>query len=479
MILADNAKKSSAIVRFACEDTLEDCGVSAKIAKIFDGTSLSHFHTFEGRTLVLWVGLGKECDLNPVKVKSACALAAKLMRTLKQSTYVLDASPITSLFGFHCIYDLVSGIMLGLYRYEGCFTQKADPYDYTVYLHGLPSEYQEDMQAMIHQAENLVSCIMQARDWVNMPGNLLNPVSFAEAISAAGKEAGCEVKTVDIEEAKKLGMNLYLGVGLSSSYPCQLMVLRYMGAPDDSQVTALVGKGVTLDTGGYSLKSNQGLINTKGDMGGAAAVTAAICALAKNKSKVNAIAVVPVVENRLSRESMVPGDVYTSMNGKTVEIYSSDAEGRLILADAITYAIRVEQANRIVDIATLTGAIARAYGNIRAGLMTNDDLFEDELLRAGCRAGEKYVDLPTDEEYHKMLKGRTADLLNSAPNGCGSIMAGLFLREFSEGLPWLHLDIAGVSQVDKPVYEYQTEGATGFGAATMYFLLDRGFGSAE
>ena len=282
-----------------------------------------------------------------------------------------------------------------------------------------------------------------------------------------------------IEEAKKLNMNLFLSIGLSSDYPCSVVVLRYMGNPDDKEVTALVGKGVTLDTGGYSLKSRDGLINTKGDMGGAAAVTAAVCALAKNKAKANVLAVVPIVENRLSNSSTIPGDVVTAMNGKTVEILSTDAEGRMILADAITYAIRVEKADRIVDVATLTGAIAAAYGKVRAGLMTNDDCFEDELLRAGARASEKYVDLPTDEEYREMVNGRVADLANSTRSGCGSIVAGLFLREFAEDHPWIHLDIAGVARVDKPLYEFQSEGATGASAATMYFLMDRHFTAAD
>ena len=312
-----------------------------------------------------------------------------------------------------------------------------------------------------------------------MPGNLLNPGTLAEKIAVEGKASGCEVKVVDIEEAKKLNMNLFLSIGLSSDYPCSVVVLRYMGNPDDKEVTALVGKGVTLDTGGYSLKSRDGLINTKGDMGGAAAVTAAVCTLAKNKAKANVLAVVPIVENRLSNSSTIPGDVVTAMNGKTVEILSTDAEGRMILADAITYAIRVEKADRIVDVATLTGAIAAAYGKVRAGLMTNDDCFEDELLRAGARASEKYVDLPTDEEYREMVNGRVADLANSTRSGCGSIVAGLFLREFAEDHPWIHLDIAGVARVDKPLYEFQSEGATGASAATMYFLMDRHFTAAD
>ncbi len=479
MILVDNTKVCPAIVHFAYQNMLEDSKVPQQIRQVFDGTRFSEFHTFQNDVLVVWIGLGEEDTLTLTHVKSAAALAAKTMHKLKQAEYQVDASEIIRLYGLDSIYDLTSGMMLGLYQFEGYYQTAKEKYQYTAYLQGFESPYQEEFQDVVDKSAVVSNYIMMARDWVNTPGNLLNPLTFTEQIISAAKDVGCETKVVEAEQAKELGMNLFLSVGLSSGYPCKLAVLRYMGNPDDKEVTALIGKGVTLDTGGYSLKTNAGLINTKCDMGGAAAVTAAICALAKNKAQANVVAVVPVVENRLSNTSSVPGDVITAMNGKTVEIFSSDAEGRLILADAITYAIRIEKADRIVDVATLTGAIANAYGNIRAGVMTNNDCFEDELLRAGARAGEKYVDLPTDEEYQDMLKGRVADLVNSARYGCGSIVAGLFLREFVENHPWIHLDIAGVADVSKPVYEFQSEGATGASTATMYFLLDRHFTAAD
>lgn len=479
MILVDNNKKCSAVVHFVFQNQSDSDGVPETVRPIFDASRFSEFHTFSKRTLHVWIGLGEEDSITLTHIKSAAALAAKTMRSLKQSKYQADVSQITRLFGLDCIYDITSGIMLGLYRFEGYYQLPKEPYEYTVYLQGFESVYQNDIQEIVNKSAVVSEYVMMARDWVNTPGNILTPTTLSERIVQQGTAVGCQATVVDAQQAQELGMNLFLSVGLSSGYPCNLVVLRYMGNPNDSEVTALVGKGMTLDTGGYSLKTNAGLINTKGDMGGAAAVTAAICALAKNKACANVVAVIPVVENRLSNTSSVPGDVITSMNGKTVEIFSSDAEGRLILADAITYAIRIEKADRIVDVATLTGAIANAYGSVRAGVMTNNDSFEDELLRAGARAGEKYVDLPTDEEYQDMLKGRVADLVNSARYGCGSIVAGLFLREFAEDHPWIHLDIAGVSGVSKPVYEFQSEGATGASAATMYFLLDRHFTAAD
>ena len=234
-----------------------------------------------------------------------------------------------------------------------------------------------------------------------------------------------------------------------------------------------------MDTGGYSLKSGKGMAAMKSDMGGAASVAATVCALARNQAKTNVVAVIPIVENRLSNSACTPGDVLTAMNGKTVEILSTDAEGRLILADALTYAVREEKADRVIDVATLTGAIVQAYGSVRAGVMTNDDLFEDELLRAAARAGEKFVDLPTDEEYFEIVKGDITDLVNSSRAGCGSIVAGLFLREFCEQRPWMHLDIAGTAWLDKAAHEYDGKGATGSPTATLYFLLDRHFTAAD
>ena len=311
-----------------------------------------------------------------------------------------------------------------------------------------------------------------------------NRVTFNEITKSAVKESlkharEIDMNLVDAQQAKQLKMELFLAIGQSSDSPCSVVVLRYMGNPDDKEVTALVGKGVTMDTGGYSLKSGKGMAAMKSDMGGAASVAAAVCALARNQAKTNVVAVIPIVENRLSNSACTPGDVLTAMNGKTVEILSTDAEGRLILADALTYAVREEKADRVIDVATLTGAIVQAYGSVRAGVMTNDDLFEDELLRAAARAGEKFVDLPTDEEYFEIVKGDITDLVNSSRAGCGSIVAGLFLREFCEQRPWMHLDIAGTAWLDKAAHEYDGKGATGSPTATLYFLLDRHFTAAD
>lgn len=208
----------------------------------------------------------------------------------------------------------------------------------------------------------------------------------------------------------------------------------------------------------------------RADMAGGAAVCGAVLALAENRVPVNVVAVVPAVENRISPDSFLPGDVIVSMSGKTIQIANTDAEGRLVLADAITYAIQKEGVAKVADIATLTGACVRALGFTTAGLMSNDDGFCGELLDAARRSGEQYWRFPDFPEYRKMIDSPVADLCNQSSDGCGTITAGLFLEAFAQDVPWVHLDVAGTAWVDRPRREYQTAGATGAGVTTLYEL---------
>ena len=262
MILVDNSKQCSAILRFIAQPALESC--PEPVRQVFDASRFSEFHTFLDGVMNVWVGLGDEETLTLTHVKSAAAIGAKMMRQLKQHEYQIEASGIIDLYGIDSVYDLCTGIELGLYQYEGCYSNAKEKYSYTAFLQGFEDQHQPEIQELVNKSVVVAQNVMMARNWVNMPGNLLNPVALAEHVVEAGKEAGCEVKVVDVEQAKKLGMNLFLSVGLSSDYPCSIVVLRYMGDPDDGEVTALVGKGVTLDTGGYNLKTKQGLLNTKG-----------------------------------------------------------------------------------------------------------------------------------------------------------------------------------------------------------------------
>ena len=290
---------------------------------------------------------------------------------------------------------------------------------------------------------------------------------LAREVAETAEKLGVECQILDEKETRALGMEAFHAVGDSSANPPRLIVLRHKGGKPDQAPLALVGKGVCFDSGGYSLKTN--MRGMKGDMAGAASVCAALFALVENKVPVNVTAVAPCVENRVSPSSFLPDDVIGSMSGKTIEIGSTDAEGRLILADAITYAIEKENACKVIDIATLTGAIGRMLGSVAAGVMSNNDGFFADLQSAAALTGEKFWRMPDYPEYGKLIESPVADVYNSS-DGCGAIAAGLFLGTFAGDTPWLHLDIAGTGHADKMSQPYQPKGATGMGVATMYQL---------
>ena len=261
-----------------------------------------------------------------------------------------------------------------------------------------------------------------------------------------------------------------MAVGKSSANPPCLIVMRYRGDADSEENYGFIGKGVTCDTGGYCLKPAASMLGIKGDMAGAAAVAGALYAMAKNQVKANVTVVIPSCENRISRESFLPGDVIGSLSGKTIEIGNTDPEGRLILADAITYAIQNERVTKILDIATLTGAVVAMFGFTTAGVMCDDDAWYETFEAAAGHSAEQYWRLPIFKEYKKMVESKIADVRNLSNGGCASITAGMFLKTFASPLPWIHVDIAGTAWVDSPIWEFQSAGATGAGVTTLYYL---------
>jgi leucyl aminopeptidase len=295
---------------------------------------------------------------------------------------------------------------------------------------------------IIGEAQNVT------RELVNEPANLLSPAKLADATreTAAKFGLGCEV--LDQDAMAKLGMGSLLGVAQGSENPPFLIALKYQPAAGvTADHLALVGKGVTFDTGGNSIKTSEGMERMKYDMAGAGAVIAAMGAIAQLKPKVAVTGFIPTVENMLSGRAMRPGDILTSMAGKTIEVLNTDAEGRLILADAITYA-KQQGATHIVDAATLTGAIGIALGHHNIGAFTNDEAFLQRFMAASKVAGEKTWQLPMDEEYKDYLKSAFADLPNVGGRYAGSITAAWFLREFADPTPWVHLDIAATAWLD-------------------------------
>jgi leucyl aminopeptidase len=287
-----------------------------------------------------------------------------------------------------------------------------------------------------------------ARVLVHEPANLLNPAKLADAARETATKYGLGCEVLDQDQMTKLGMGALLGVAQGSENPPFLIALKYVPAQGTgTDHLALVGKGVTFDTGGNSIKTSEGMEKMKYDMAGAAAVIGAMGAIAQLKPGVAVTGYIPTVENMLSGRAMRPGDILTSLAGKTIEVLNTDAEGRLILADAITYA-KSQGVTHIVDAATLTGAIGIALGHHNIGAFTNDEEFLGRFLAASKVAGEKTWQLPMDEEYKDYLKSAYADLPNVGGRYGGSITAAWFLREFADPTPWVHLDIAATAWLE-------------------------------
>jgi leucyl aminopeptidase len=307
------------------------------------------------------------------------------------------------------------------------------------------------------------------RDLVNEPPNLLIPSKLAEAAEDVATTFGLECDVLDQHQMKQLGMGALLGVAQGSDNPPFLIVLKYVPADGGGKDhLALVGKGVTFDTGGISIKPADGMEKMKYDMAGAGAVIAAMRAIAQLKPKVRVTGYIPTVENMLSGNAQRPGDIVTTLSGKTVEVLNTDAEGRLILADALTYAKR-HGATHIVDAATLTGAIGIALGHHNMGAFTNDEEFLKRFMAAVRTAGEKAWQLPMDEEYKDYLKCVFADLPNIGGRHGGSITAAWFLREFADPTPWIHLDIAATAWIDDGK-AWLSKGPTGVAARSFIQL---------
>ena len=295
----------------------------------------------------------------------------------------------------------------------------------------------------------LGDCSNRARDLANEPANTLTPREFARRAAAIASEAGVSVEVLDENQIAKLGMGLLLGVARGSSEPPRLMVFRYEpAAAPATPVLGLVGKGITFDSGGISIKPADGMDRMKGDMSGGAAVACAMRAIALLQAPIRVIGIVPATENMPGGRAVKPGDVLTGASGKTVEVINTDAEGRLVLGDGLWYAKQLG-ATHLVDVATLTGAIVVALGRSTSGLFGAPAEWVEQVRRVANRAGDRVWPLPMFDEYREQLKSEVADLTNTGGRPAGSITAALFLQEFAGGLPWVHLDIAGTAWTDE------------------------------
>jgi leucyl aminopeptidase len=309
--------------------------------------------------------------------------------------------------------------------------------------------------------------VLLARELVNEPANILGPVEFAER-AAELESLGVKVEILGEKEMKKLGMGALLGVAQGSAKPPRLVIMQWNGGKAKEKPVAFIGKGVVFDSGGISIKPAASMEDMKGDMAGAAAVTGLMHALAARKAKANVIGMIGLVENMVDGTAQRPGDIVTSMSGQTIEVINTDAEGRLVLADALWYCNDRFQPKFMIDLATLTGAVLVALGNVHAGLFSNDDDLSEKLLAAGLSTGERLWRLPLGPEYDKLIDSKNADMKNTGGRHAGSITAAQFLKRFVKDTPWAHLDIAGTGMAS-PSSEINQSWASGFGVR----LLDR------
>ena len=315
----------------------------------------------------------------------------------------------------------------------------------------------------------LAEAAILARDMINEPANVMTPTRIAEIAQQVAQEGGLGIKVLERAQMEELGMGALLGVARGSDQPPKFIVLEYSGDPGTpSNNIGLVGKGITFDTGGISIKPAAGMEDMKGDMAGAASVVGAMQAISQLKPTINVTGIIAATENMPGGSAQRPGDVVRSMSGKTIEVINTDAEGRLVLADALIYA-RQMGITRLVDIATLTGAMVVALGHACSGVMGNDQELIDQTIKAGQSTGERIWQLPMYDDYKDQIKSNVADIKNTGGRAAGSITAAQFLAEFAETTPWAHLDIAGTYFSDKDK-GYLVKGGTGVPTRTLVNL---------
>lgn len=419
---------------------------------------------------ILLVGLGKPAEMDALRAQAlGGAVVAELAGTGDSHAAVMvdaaEGSPLElAEFAAHVGF----GALLRSYRFDKYLTKEKKEEKPSLKKLTVMSEANSAAKKAFQSLEPIAEGIFLTRDLVSEPANVIYPESFAEAARKLA-DVGVDVEVLGEKQMRKLGMGALLAVGQGSERESQLVVMRWSGAEKEgTPPVAFVGKGVTFDSGGISIKPSASMEDMKWDMGGAGVVVGLMKALAGRKARVNAVGIVGLVENMPSGKAQRPGDVVTTMSGQTVEVINTDAEGRLVLADALYYTQDRFKPQCIIDLATLTGAIIIALGGEYAGLFANDDTLAERIAGAGKAVGEEVWRLPLGDAYDKQIKSDIADMKNVGNREGGSITAAQFLKRFVDEVPWAHLDIAGVtwSKKDKATIP---KGGTAFGVR----LLDR------
>ncbi|MGV4323036.1 leucyl aminopeptidase [Bacillus mojavensis] len=449
---------------------LKDGDVSAKrnqVSKVFPPSSA-------GMKRIYFVGLGREANYSFEEAKESFAhVFQAIHKDRKQEaavlldTFICEEVPATD-----AAHALAESCLLASYEVQDYKHKSNEPDKQLESIYAVTDEDTQEVQAGLLVGQAYGQGTNSARTLVNMPGNMLTATDLASYASELAAKYDFECEILEKSDMEELGMGGILAVNQGSAEPPKMIVLKYQGKKEWENVIGLVGKGITFDTGGYSIKTKTGIVGMKSDMGGAAAVLGAMETIGELRSEQNVLAVIPSTDNMISGGAMKPDDVIVSLSGKTIEILNTDAEGRLVLADGLTYA-KQHGASVLVDVATLTGGVVVALGTETTGAMTNNESFYQQVAEAAEECGEAIWQLPITEKDKKRVKNsQMADLNNSPGREGHAIMAGTFLGEFAETTPWVHLDIAGTATSSKTSC-FGPSGATGVMARTLATLAER------
>jgi leucyl aminopeptidase len=436
-VLADINKRAGGVIASLIE-TGEFTGKSGESAYIHATGQM------KARRLLL-LGAGKPADLTTDGVRKMAGTAARMLRGKKARSFAWVRR--SDLAIAESAQVATEGALLSLFEPDKYHTsEKTEDHLDTMILAAAHGDLEEARKG-VERGRTIAEAANFAREIINEPGNVLTPTELARKADEVAKACGLEIDILEEGQMKELGMGSLLGVAQGSAEPAKLIVLRYTPRVESAETIAIVGKGITFDTGGISIKPADGMEKMKYDMAGGATTIGAMRAIAQLKPAVNVLGIVPTTENMPGGRAQRPGDVVRSMAGKTIEVINTDAEGRLILCDAISYARKLG-ATKIVDLATLTGAVSIALGDVYVAALGNNQEWIDAVLKAGKKAGEKIWQLPLTSEYREQIKSEIADIKNVGGRKAGTITAAYFLREFVDDVPWVHLDIAGTAWND-------------------------------
>ncbi len=419
---------------------------------------------------VLLTGLGKREDFDLDKWRGAASKAGQFIRDLGVKRFAFPVSKFGEFGEEELSEAFVTGLILGTYQFDEFKTTERDKIKKMeeVVLVGETANDSRTIQAGMGRGRIVSEAVCMARDLVNGPANQITPGVLAQRAEQIAKDYGIEIEVLDLSKAESMGMGAFVAVAKGSHEPAKFITLEY-NRGEGAETIALVGKGITFDSGGISIKPSEGMERMKDDMSGAAAVLAVMKAASELQLPLHLVGIIPATENLPGGKAYKPGDILKTLSGQTVEVISTDAEGRLILSDALTYSLRY-QPKAMIDLATLTGACVVALGDYVIGLFGNDEALLKKIERASVKTGEKVWQFPLWDEYFDYLKSDVADFRNVGTRAAGAIIGGIFLSKFAGKTPWVHLDIAGPASIEKEK-PYTPRGGTGSGVRLVLQVL--------